>query len=88
VAQLKWLAWLEAASVPRDAPLPLFPLHIESMPSAMADQPRLEIIKDNPIVNGLDAFHASFNTVCSDRTISRIPDALGLTKKVRQSGFV
>ena len=49
------------------------------MPSAMADQPRSKIIKDNPIGNGLDAFRALFNTVCADRTISRtrIPDALG-----------
>ncbi|KAK4103865.1 hypothetical protein N658DRAFT_564856 [Parathielavia hyrcaniae] len=45
------------------------------MPSAMADQPRLEIIKDNPIGNGLDAFRASFHTVY--RKISRIPDVLG-----------
>ncbi|KAK4248230.1 hypothetical protein C7999DRAFT_40513 [Corynascus novoguineensis] len=43
----------------------------------MADQLRLEIIRDNPIGNGHDAFHALFNTVCSDTTISRIPDALG-----------
>ena len=47
------------------------------MPSAMADQPRLEIIKDNPIGNDLDAFRASFNKVYTDRTVSRIPDALG-----------
>ncbi|KAJ4307335.1 hypothetical protein N0V88_000718 [Collariella sp. IMI 366227] len=33
----------------------------------MADQPRSEIIKDNPIGNGLDAFRTSFNTVCADR---------------------
>ena len=67
----------QAASMPQDV-LPLsFPLHIESMPSAMADQPRLEIIKDNPIGNGLDAFRASFNKVYTDRTIWRIPDALG-----------
>jgi hypothetical protein len=37
----------------------------------------LEIIKDNPIGNGLDAFRASFNTVYVDRTISRILDAGG-----------
>ncbi|KAL2175530.1 uncharacterized protein P884DRAFT_286564 [Thermothelomyces heterothallicus CBS 202.75] len=49
------------------------------MPFAMADQPQSKIIEDNPIGNGLDAFRASFNTVCSgsDRTILRIPDALG-----------
>lgn len=48
-----------------------------------ACQPRLEIIRDNPIGNGLDAFRASFSTVYADRTISRNPDALGqLDKKV------
>ena len=52
--------------MPQDAPLPLsFPLHTESMPFAVADQLRLEIIKDNPIENGLDSFRASFNTVCA-----------------------
>ena len=54
------------------------------MPSAMADQPRLKIIKDNPIGNGLDAFRASFNTVFADRTISDIPDALG---RLEQEGM-
>ncbi|KAL2255999.1 hypothetical protein VTK26DRAFT_2372 [Humicola hyalothermophila] len=47
------------------------------MPSAMADELRLKIIKDNPIGNGLDAFRASFNTVCADRRIPSTPDALG-----------
>ncbi|KAH6618336.1 hypothetical protein B0J18DRAFT_437113 [Chaetomium sp. MPI-SDFR-AT-0129] len=47
------------------------------MPFAMTDQPRLEIIKDNPIKNGLDAFRASFNTVCTDRGIPYTLDALG-----------
>jgi hypothetical protein len=43
----------------------------------------LEIIRDKPIGNGLDAFRASFSTVYADRTISRNPDALGqLDKKV------
>ncbi|KAK4097759.1 hypothetical protein N658DRAFT_260604 [Parathielavia hyrcaniae] len=60
----------------QDAPLFLFHL-IESMPSAMADQPRSTIIEDNPIGNGLDTFRASFSTVSTDRTISRVPDALG-----------
>jgi hypothetical protein len=57
--------WLvQAASMPQDAPLPYsFPLHTESMPSAIADQLRFEIIKDNSIGNGLDSFRASFNTV-------------------------
>ncbi|KAB5581162.1 hypothetical protein GE09DRAFT_1085347, partial [Coniochaeta sp. 2T2.1] len=43
----------------------------------MADQPRLGIIKDNPIGNGLDAFRASFNTVCADKGIPYTLDALG-----------
>ncbi len=50
--------------MPQDVPLPLsFPLHTESVPSAMADQLRLEIIKDNSIGNGLDSCRTSFNTV-------------------------
>ncbi len=60
----------------QDAPPFLFDL-IKSMPSTMADQPRSTIIEDNPIGNGLDTFRALFNTVCTDRTISRFPDALG-----------
>ncbi|KAB5513466.1 hypothetical protein GE09DRAFT_1013846 [Coniochaeta sp. 2T2.1] len=43
----------------------------------MADQPRLGIIKDNPIGKGLDAFRASFNTVCADKGIPYTLDALG-----------
>ena len=39
---------------------------------AMSD-PFDEVIKDNPIGKGLDAFRASFNSVCEDRT----PHALG-----------
>ncbi|KAK4031634.1 hypothetical protein C8A01DRAFT_21186 [Parachaetomium inaequale] len=42
--------------------------------SAPRRGPRLEIIKDNHIANGLDAFRASFNTVYVDRTISRTLD--------------
>ncbi|KAK4034126.1 hypothetical protein C8A01DRAFT_19029 [Parachaetomium inaequale] len=41
----------------------------------MADQLQSNIIEDNPIGNGLDAFRASFHMVCTDRTISRVPDA-------------
>ncbi len=43
----------------------------------MADQPRSEIIKDNPIGNGLDAFRTSFNTLCTHREIPCTLDALG-----------
>ena len=42
----------------------------------MADQPRSEIIKDNPIGNGLEAFRTSFNTLCTDREIPCTLDAL------------
>jgi len=43
----------------------------------MADQPRSEIIKDNPIGNGLNVFRSSFNTLCIDKEIPCTPDALG-----------
>ncbi|KAK4133632.1 hypothetical protein BT67DRAFT_382143 [Trichocladium antarcticum] len=44
----------------------------------MADQPRSEIIKGNPIGKGLDTFRASFSAVCADRGIPpHTPDALG-----------
>jgi len=43
----------------------------------MVDQPRLEIIKDNPIGNGLDSFRASFNTVYADKGIPCILDTPG-----------
>ncbi|KAJ4307318.1 hypothetical protein N0V88_000701 [Collariella sp. IMI 366227] len=42
----------------------------------MADQPRPEIIKDNPIGNGLDKFRTSFNTLCTDRGNSCTLDVL------------
>jgi hypothetical protein len=45
-------------------------------PSTMIDRPRSEIIKDNPIRKGLDAFRASFNSVCEDRRISCSADSL------------
>ncbi|KAK3384287.1 hypothetical protein B0T24DRAFT_516412, partial [Lasiosphaeria ovina] len=48
----------------------------ESIPSAMADQPRSEIIKDNPIGKGLDAFRASFSSICEGASVSCTPDAL------------
>ncbi|KAG7134447.1 hypothetical protein HYQ45_007590 [Verticillium longisporum] len=37
---------------------------------------RLNIIKDNPIGNGLDAFRASFVSVCEGADASRAPDAI------------
>ncbi|KAK3369427.1 hypothetical protein B0T24DRAFT_658840 [Lasiosphaeria ovina] len=42
----------------------------------MADQPRSEIIKDNPIGKGLDAFRASFSSICEGASVSCTPDAL------------
>ncbi|KAJ4411004.1 hypothetical protein N0V85_003877 [Neurospora sp. IMI 360204] len=44
----------------------------------MMDQSQLETIRDHPIGDGLDAFHASFEKACKDRGIScPTPDALG-----------
>lgn len=85
VAQLEWQGcWRKQASINSTrlchfllhfmllSPL----LHIESMPFAMADPSQLGIIKDHPIGNGLDAFRASFNTVCADKGIPCTLDAL------------
>jgi len=44
--------------------------------SAMADQARSEIFKDNPIGKGLDAFRSSFKLVCENQTIPSTPDSL------------
>ncbi|KAH8585983.1 hypothetical protein B0O99DRAFT_695910 [Bisporella sp. PMI_857] len=43
----------------------------------MTDQAQSEILENNPIGKGLDAFRTSFNSICEDRTISCTPDALG-----------
>ena len=43
----------------------------------MTDQAQSEILENNPIRKGLDAFRTSFNSICEDRTISCTPDALG-----------
>ncbi|KAH6869569.1 hypothetical protein B0T10DRAFT_418334 [Thelonectria olida] len=42
----------------------------------MGGQPQSKIIEDNPIGNGLDAFRASFNSICKGAGISCTPDAL------------
>ncbi|KJZ68575.1 hypothetical protein HIM_12037 [Hirsutella minnesotensis 3608] len=42
----------------------------------MADQSRSEVIKEYPIGNGLDAFRASFSSICQGRNISTDPDAV------------
>ncbi|KAJ4403524.1 hypothetical protein N0V85_005078 [Neurospora sp. IMI 360204] len=43
----------------------------------MTDRPQSEIIREYPIGTGLDAFRASFESVCKDRGIScPTPDAL------------
>ncbi|KAK1773038.1 hypothetical protein QBC45DRAFT_340789 [Copromyces sp. CBS 386.78] len=43
----------------------------------MTDRPQSEIIREHPIGTGLDAFRASFESVCKDRGIScPTPDAL------------
>ena len=44
---------------------------------AITDQAQLEILGNNPIGKGLDAFRTSFNSICVDRSISCTPDAVG-----------
>ncbi|KAK3364239.1 hypothetical protein B0T25DRAFT_576547 [Lasiosphaeria hispida] len=52
----------------------------------MADQPWSRIISDKPIGKGLEAFRASFNSVCEDRMISCSPFTLGqLGQEARQT---
>ena len=43
----------------------------------MTDQAQSEILGNNPIGKGLDAFRSSFNSICEGRSISCTPDALG-----------
>ncbi|KAH8651721.1 serine/threonine-protein kinase Sgk2 [Ilyonectria robusta] len=43
----------------------------------MADQDQSRIIADNPIRDSLDAFSATFSSMCKERSISSSPDALG-----------
>jgi hypothetical protein len=43
----------------------------------MTDQAQAEILGNNPIGKGLDAFRTSFTSICEDRSISCTPDALG-----------
>ncbi|KAK4237599.1 dual serine/threonine and tyrosine protein kinase [Achaetomium macrosporum] len=47
---------------------------------ATADQPRSEIIKQNPIGNGFEGFRASYKPVCNSKSIPCTPDALDLRK--------
>lgn len=42
----------------------------------MGDQTQLDVIKDNPIRNGLDAFRTSFSLICEGRITSPSRDAL------------
>ncbi|KAK3897955.1 dual serine/threonine and tyrosine protein kinase, partial [Staphylotrichum tortipilum] len=49
----------------------------------MADQPRLEIIKDNPVRNGLDAFRTSFNVVYVQGLASSLLSTLQLLPVAR-----
>ncbi|KAG8664999.1 uncharacterized protein FPOAC1_012977 [Fusarium poae] len=42
----------------------------------MADQPRSKVIKENPIGKGLNAFRASFNSICEAESTLCPPDAL------------
>jgi hypothetical protein len=43
---------------------------------AMADQPRSEVIKQNPIGNGLEGFCASYKSVYNSKSIPYAPDTL------------
>ncbi|KAH7016041.1 uncharacterized protein B0I36DRAFT_425519 [Microdochium trichocladiopsis] len=43
----------------------------------MADQARSQIIKENPIGKGLDAFRASFSLICEGASVPCTPDSLG-----------
>lgn len=43
----------------------------------MTDQAQSEILGNIPIGKGPDAFRASFNSICEDRSIFCTPDALG-----------
>ena len=56
---------------------PLHPSRHQRIPSAMADPARSQIIKDNPIGNGLDAFRASFGLICEGASVPCTPDSLG-----------
>ncbi|GKU22662.1 unnamed protein product, partial [Fusarium langsethiae] len=55
------------------------PFHLrsfDSILSPMADQPRSAVIEENPIGTSLDAFRASFNSLCEEGSILGSPDAL------------
>ncbi|KAB5514925.1 hypothetical protein GE09DRAFT_1161614 [Coniochaeta sp. 2T2.1] len=54
-----------------------FLLHLISRACHPQWQTSHGIIKDNPIGNGLDAFRASFDTVCADKRIPYTPDTPG-----------
>ena len=61
--------------------------HLDRVTAAMAD--RSKIIEENPIGKGLDAFRASFNSICEGSNVLRSPDALaqldrnGMGSKIR-----
>ena len=42
----------------------------------MADKFQFTIIEENPTLKGLNAFRASFNSICEDMSISCDPDTL------------
>ncbi|KJK84879.1 hypothetical protein H633G_11307, partial [Metarhizium anisopliae BRIP 53284] len=42
----------------------------------MSDQSRLELINENPIGNGLDAFRALFTSICTSRNLTSTADTL------------
>ncbi|RMI93704.1 hypothetical protein CDV36_016543, partial [Fusarium kuroshium] len=42
----------------------------------MRNESQSKVIEDNPIGNGLDAFRASFNSICEGASISSTPEVL------------
>ncbi|KAK4097755.1 hypothetical protein N658DRAFT_569125, partial [Parathielavia hyrcaniae] len=57
--------------------LPFFSTSLRACHPQWQTKPRSTIIEDNSIGNGLDTFRSSFSTVFTNKTISRVPDALG-----------
>lgn len=54
--------WRNSSEAPTDCAHNFF--SSMSIPPVMTDQLRLKIIDENPIGKGLDAFRASFNSIC------------------------
>ncbi|RYO87915.1 hypothetical protein DL764_008794 [Monosporascus ibericus] len=63
------------------SPIPTHPTLLKSTASAMVDQLRSNIIKDNPIGRGLDAFRTSFSSICEGASVACSSDALEQLKQ-------